>query len=285
MCDKCSDTLHHQSLRQDSLRQDIAPSRRSAMLFGAAAFGMTFAGGAFASGALAKDAKQPPKPQNVLSPDASLKRLMEGNGRYVAGVSRRHDFKHEREALAGGQNPFAAVLSCADSRIAPEYAFDAGRGDLFVCRVAGNFAGTETIASMEYAVAVLNTPLILVLGHDACGAVDATLKAIKDNTSPPGHIPSLVDAIARRRKGGDAAGRGRAQQGDPAERGRQHRQAEDGCADPQCGRGAGQAEGCRRHLPANHGHGRSDRPGLNGPRSLVPQCGREACSVEVRGLT
>jgi len=181
MCDKCPDSLY----------QDIAPSRRSAMLFGAAAFGMAFAGGAFA-----KEAKSPPKPQNVLSPDASLKRLMDGNGRYVDGVSRRHDFKHEREALAGGQNPFAAVLSCADSRIAPEYAFDTGRGDLFVCRVAGNFAGTETIASMEYTVAVLNTPLILVLGHDACGAVDATLKAIKDDKPPPGHIPSLIDAIA-----------------------------------------------------------------------------------------
>ena len=181
MCDKCPSSLY----------QDIAPSRRSAMLFGAAAFGMAFAGGAFA-----KEAKSPPKPQNVLSPDASLKRLMDGNGRYVDGVSRRHDFKHEREALAGGQNPFAAVLSCADSRIAPEYAFDTGRGDLFVCRVAGNFAGTETIASMEYTVAVLNTPLILVLGHDACGAVDATLKAIKDDKPPPGHIPSLVDAIA-----------------------------------------------------------------------------------------
>lgn len=166
------------------------------MLFGAAAFGMAFAGGAFANRALAKEAKQPPKPQNVVAPDAALKRLMAGNARYVEGVSRRHDFKHEREALAGGQNPFAAVLSCADSRIAPEYAFDTGRGDLFVCRVAGNFAGTETIASMEYAVAVLNAPLILVLGHDSCGAVDATLKAIKDNTSPPGHIPSLVDAIA-----------------------------------------------------------------------------------------
>ncbi|WFU20863.1 carbonic anhydrase [Bradyrhizobium sp. CB1717] len=191
MCDKCSESLHHQPPHQD-----IAPSRRSAMLFGAAAFCMAFAGGAFANRALAKEAKQPPKPQNVLAPDAALKRLMAGNARYVEGVARRHDFKHEREALAGGQNPFAAVLSCADSRIAPEYAFDSGRGDLFVCRVAGNFAGTETIASMEYAVAVLNAPLILVLGHDSCGAVDATLKAIKDNTSPPGHIPSLVDAIA-----------------------------------------------------------------------------------------
>lgn len=162
------------------------------MLFAASALGVALAGPA----ALAKETKAPPKPQNVLSPDAALKRLMEGNGRYVEGVTRRHDFKHEREALAGGQNPFAAVLSCADSRIAPEYAFDTGRGDLFVCRVAGNFAGTETIASMEYAVAVLNTPMILVLGHDACGAIDATLKAIKNDKPPPGHIPSLVDAIA-----------------------------------------------------------------------------------------
>lgn len=181
MCDQCS---------QDRFNQ-MAPSRRSAMLLTVSALSVALAGRAFA-----KDNKAPPKPQNVLSPAAALKHLMDGNARYVDGVSRRHDFKHEREALAGGQNPFAAVLSCADSRIAPEYAFDTGRGDLFVCRVAGNFAGTETIASMEYAVAVLNTPLILVLGHDACGAVDATLKALKDNTSPPGHIPSLVDAIA-----------------------------------------------------------------------------------------
>jgi carbonic anhydrase len=111
-------------------------------------------------------------------------------------VSRRHDFKHEREALVGGQNPYAAVLSCADSRIAPEYAFDSGRGDLFVCRVAGNFANDDTIASMEYAVAVLGAPLILVLGHDSCGAVDATIKSLKDGKPPPGHIPSLVAAIA-----------------------------------------------------------------------------------------
>ncbi|UPK24112.1 carbonic anhydrase [Bradyrhizobium sp. 195] len=181
MCHKCSESRH----------DGFVPSRRSAMLLAASALGLAFTGRA-----LAKEAKAPPKPQNVLSPDAALKRLTEGNARYVQGVSRRHDFKHEREALAGGQNPFAAVLSCADSRIAPEYAFDTGRGDLFVCRVAGNFAGVETIASMEYAVAVLGAPLILVLGHDACGAVDATLKAIKDNTSPPGHIPALVDAIA-----------------------------------------------------------------------------------------
>ena len=114
--------------------------------------------------------------------------------------------------MAGGQNPFAAILSCADSRIAPEYAFDSGRGDLFVCRVAGNFASEESVASLEYAVAVLGVPLILVLGHDACGAVDATIKSLRDNTTLPGHMPSLVAGIAPSVKavlpqGGDTLGK------------------------------------------------------------------------------
>jgi carbonic anhydrase len=168
------------------------PTRRAALLHTAAAT----MGLLLANGAGAKEMKEPPKPQNVISPDASLERLLKGNARYVEGLARRHDFKHEREALAGGQNPYAAILSCADSRIAPEYAFDSGRGDLFVCRVAGNFANTETIASLEYAVAVLNAPLILVLGHDSCGAVDAAIKSLADNTTLPGHMPSLVTGIA-----------------------------------------------------------------------------------------
>jgi carbonic anhydrase len=150
---------------------------------------------ALAPAASAKSDKPVPKPENVMSPDAALERLMQGNARYIDGVSRRHDFKHEREALAGGQNPFAAILSCADSRIAPEYCFDTARGDLFVCRIAGNFASDEMIASLEYAVQVLNTPLIMVLGHEACGAVDATIKAVKDGTTLPGHLPSLVAAL------------------------------------------------------------------------------------------
>jgi carbonic anhydrase len=154
------------------------------------------AGWALAPPAFAKDAKPPPKPQNAISPAEALERLMKGNARYVRGVSRRHDFKHEREALAGGQNPYAGILGCADSRIAPEYAFDSGRGDLFVCRVAGNFANDDTVASLEYSVAVLNTPLFLVLGHESCGAVDATIKSLKDNTTLPGHLPSLVTALA-----------------------------------------------------------------------------------------
>src|SRR6202163_2797600 len=183
MCEIC---------RLENRVNQAQPSRRGLLrLFGAAAAGFALAGTANA-----KDDKKPPKPQNVVSPDAALELLMKGNKRYAEGESRRHDFKREREALVGGQNPFAAVLSCADSRIAPEYAFDSGRGDLFVCRVAGNFASDEMIASLEYAVAVLATPLILVLGHDKCGAVDATIKSLKDDKPLPGHMPSLVTAIA-----------------------------------------------------------------------------------------
>src|SRR6185436_15355025 len=139
--------------------------------------------------------KPPPKPENVISPDAALERLIQGNARYVKGVTKRHDFKAQREALVGGQNPYAAILSCADSRIAPEYAFDAARGDLFVVRVAGNFANDDVIASLEYGVAMLNVPLIMVLGHGSCGAVEATIKSLEGHTDLPGHLPSLVKAI------------------------------------------------------------------------------------------
>jgi carbonic anhydrase len=178
MCNRCDHGSSH----------SFAPSRRG-LLLGASAVLV----GGFAR---AKETKKPPKPQNLLSPKAALEELEEGNERYVEGVARRHDFRHEREALASGQNPYAAILSCADSRIAPEYAFDSGRGDLFVCRVAGNFASDESVASLEYAVSALSTPLILVLGHEACGAVDATIKSLNDNTTLPGHLPLLVEAIA-----------------------------------------------------------------------------------------
>jgi len=162
-------------------------------------FFLKLAGTAVASLAIAPNSfaqKAPPKPDNILSPHDALNRLMNGNSRYVEGVSKRHDFKHEREALTKGQNPYAGILSCADSRIAPEYAFDTGRGDLFVCRVAGNFLNDDVVASFEYAVLVLNTPLLMVLGHQTCGAVDSAIKSIKDNTTLPGHLPSLVTAIA-----------------------------------------------------------------------------------------
>ena len=180
MCEMCATSSDHAGL-----------ARRGFLKLGAAAA----AGLMAAPRAFAAPVKKPPKPENVVSPDAALERLMKGNTRYVEGISRRHDFKHEREALSGGQNPYAAILSCADSRIAPEFCFDTARGDVFVCRIAGNFASDEVVASLEYAVQVLHTPLIMVLGHEACGAVDATIKSIKDGTTLPGHLPSLVAAL------------------------------------------------------------------------------------------
>jgi carbonic anhydrase len=182
MCHRCTDpTATH-----------ATPVARRAFL--------TLAGAAMTGLAMSRDGfaeapKSPPKKENILSPQAALQRLVKGNERYVDGVSKRHDFRHEREALTKGQNPFAGILSCADSRVAPEYAFDTGRGDLFVCRVAGNFLNTDVVASFEYAVQVLHTPLLMVLGHESCGAVDAAIKSIRDGTTLPGHLPALVEAI------------------------------------------------------------------------------------------
>ncbi|MCE0484592.1 MAG: carbonic anhydrase [Methylacidiphilales bacterium] len=175
-----------------NLSDDHAPiySRRNFLrLMGGAAAGLTLSSRAlFAAG-------ETPKPQNVLTPDQALARLKEGNERYISGVMKRHDFAAERAALAGGQNPFAGILSCADSRIAPEFAFDSGRGDLFVVRVAGNFTNDDAIASFEYAVKFLGTTLLVVLGHDKCGAVDAAIKTVKDGAELPGHLPQLVEHL------------------------------------------------------------------------------------------
>ena len=144
MCERCV----------EAIAKPMNLARRSMFKVAAGAV-VAAAGLASAPWAFAANDKPPPKPENVISPDAALHRLMEGNDRYVKGESRRHDFRHEREALSKGQNPFAAVLSCANSRIAPEYCFDTARGDLFVCRIAGNFASDEMVASLEYAVQVL----------------------------------------------------------------------------------------------------------------------------------
>jgi len=166
------------------------PRRNFLKLAGAAALGF-----GFLRQSQAAEISAPPKPQNIVTPNAALERLLKGNERYVEGKMKSHDFIAERPTLALGQNPFAGILGCADSRVGPEYAFDIARGDIFVCRVAGNFADVNSIASFEYAVAVLSTPLILVLGHAKCGAVEAAIKAVKDGKEFPGHIPSLVKAL------------------------------------------------------------------------------------------
>jgi carbonic anhydrase len=124
--------------------------------------------------------------------DEVLKRLKDGNDRFVADkVDGQLQDSKRRDSLTGGQEPWAIVLSCADSRVVPELAFDTGLGELFVCRVAGNVANTSSIASIEYAVAHLKTPVIVVMGHEACGAVTAAV-AGGDNGYNLNHLLSHV---------------------------------------------------------------------------------------------
>jgi carbonic anhydrase len=129
------------------------------------------------------------------TPDAALNLLIEGNARYVANQSRERDFSAGRASRTKGQAPFAAILGCADSRVAPELAFDQGPGDLFVVRVAGNFVTPDGLASLEFGAAVLRTKLIMVLGHNSCGAVSATVTALQKGNTLPGHIADLVRAM------------------------------------------------------------------------------------------
>lgn len=129
------------------------------------------------------------------TPDASLAALKAGNARFVSGEVVANHGQIDREAQAASQAPWAAVLRCADSRVAPEIIFDAEKGDLFVPAVAGNFPTTELIASMEFAVLNLQTNLIVVCGHSACGAIDAAIRFGADPSGLPGSLPALVEAL------------------------------------------------------------------------------------------
>lgn len=159
--------------------------------------GLLSVGGLISSAGISiVQAANPPKSENVLNPDQALTRLMAGNATYVKSKILQINVAETRGPLAGGQNPYACILSCADSRISPELAFNEGRGDLFIARVAGNFLNTDILASLEYGTAVLGAPLVMVLGHTNCGAIDASVKAYTQNASFPGHIQALTTAIA-----------------------------------------------------------------------------------------
>jgi len=159
----------------------------------------------------------------MISPAEALSRLKEGNSRFIAGnVQHPRETSDERayiaknsyenpDALSLGmtseqaakrrgeltksQHPFAIILSCSDSRVPPELVFDEGLGDLFIIRVAGNVLNDEGLGSIEYAVDILGARLIVVLGHQSCGAVDAAMKTVAAKGKAPGHIQSLVTAI------------------------------------------------------------------------------------------
>jgi carbonic anhydrase len=141
--------------------------------------------------------------------DVALQELLEGNQRYVADKSTHpRQTPQRRQELREHQGPFASILGCADSRVPPELIFDQGLGDLFVVRVAGNIVDEEAVlGSLEYAVTHLQTPLVMVLGHKACGAVKATVEAVAANTEGAGHLRYVVNAIR------PAAAEGRLQAG------------------------------------------------------------------------
>ncbi|MCJ2049448.1 carbonic anhydrase [Methylobacterium sp. J-070] len=132
---------------------------------------------------------------NAITPEEALARLMDGNTRYAANAPANRDFSAGRAARASAQYPIACIVGCADARVAPDYVFDQGPGDLFVVHVAGNFVNADGLGSLEYGVQVLGAPLILVLGHSDCGAVRATIDVMKTDAVLPGHLPMLIDAI------------------------------------------------------------------------------------------
>ncbi len=143
----------------------------------------------------ARAAEPPPGAANAIPPAKALEMLMQGNARYAAGEVECQDYAVGRAERAGSQFPIAAILSCSDSRVVPELAFDQGPGEIFVVRVAGNVVNPDGLASFEYAVKFLGAPLLLVLGHTNCGAVDAAIKVMKDGAELPGHLPELVKSI------------------------------------------------------------------------------------------
>ena len=125
----------------------------------------------------------------------ALKSLLEGNQRHMAGTPIATNPPEDRPGHLAGQAPTAAIIRCADSRVAPEIVFDQPLGELFVCGVAGNLATTEIIASLEYAVLKLNTPLIVVMGHTCCGAVQAALEYRDEGVTLSNSLQELIAQV------------------------------------------------------------------------------------------
>jgi len=174
--------IHTQQMNTDNY------SRRRFVRRGLTLAGVAFAWSTFRSKSFAQETKD----ELPASPDEALAELSAGNKRYVTGENVHHDFGPERPALAESQHPFAIILGCADSRVAPELAFDQTRGRLFVVRLAGNFVDDNGLASIEFGASVLGAFLIMVLGHNECGAVKAAVDVVTKNAQLPGHLPDLI---------------------------------------------------------------------------------------------
>jgi carbonic anhydrase len=132
----------------------------------------------------------------AISSEEALARLKEGNERFVSGKSKHaHESTEFRHQLVSGQHPFATILGCSDSRVPDELVFDQGFGDLFVIRVAGNVITDDVIGSIEYAQIHLKSPLLVILGHEGCGAVTAALQARQHDSSDPHGVQTIVKLI------------------------------------------------------------------------------------------
>ena len=130
------------------------------------------------------------------SADEAVSRLVEGNERFCRGEARFPTVQKEVLAdLAKGQRPYATILGCSDSRVPPELVFDAGFGELFIVRVAGNVISAEVMGTLQYASLHLHTPLFVVLGHEGCGAVEAALAAAHEGAEHGERIARLLDSI------------------------------------------------------------------------------------------
>lgn len=147
------------------------------------------------------------------SPGGAWAELVRGNARFVAGDPPTGDTSlRRRAALRSGQEPFALVFGCSDSRVSAELVFDQGLGDLFVVRTAGHVTDSGVLGSIEYGVGVLGIPLVVVLGHDSCGAIGATLDVLDGGEVPQGYVRDVIERVvpsvlAARRLGGSTASR------------------------------------------------------------------------------
>lgn len=142
------------------------------------------------------------------TPRSAFELLLAGNQRFVAGTPEHPNQDAARRAeTAPGQRPFAVLFGCSDSRLAAEIIFDRGLGDLFVVRTAGHVVGAEVLGSIEYGIDVLECPLVVVLGHDSCGAVGAASAALEKGLSPSGFIRDVVERVTPSVLAAHAAGR------------------------------------------------------------------------------
>lgn len=144
----------------------------------------------------------------ISTPRDAFELLLAGNQRFVTGASEHPNQDAARRAeTAPSQQPFAVLFGCSDSRLAAEIIFDRGLGDLFVVRTAGHVMGPEVLGSIEFGVEVLGCPLVVILGHDSCGAVGAACAALEDGVTPAGYVRDVVERVTLSVLAARAAGR------------------------------------------------------------------------------